>query len=157
VLGAAVLEVSLANCQRVRGDNVLPADLLLIALAGPVAEQKLFDYPHAQICELWQTAWSGDRANVLQRLRGIYNKAEALYYARKLVSTPWDILKADRHDPLAQTCALVERHWRSITRVAALLASGDVLSGADIDAALISHHVVRETAFLSQSPALRAF
>ncbi len=62
----------------------------LIALCGPIAEQKLCQYNVDQQQQLWKREWSGDHANAHRHLETLGGGLdEAWIQAQQLVTTHW--------------------------------------------------------------------
>ncbi len=117
-LGIAVARVSLrgAICPvpvYERNDATLRKKLV-IAWAGPTSEINACGYSLDEQLHMWATCWARDQENIRVRLKLL---GEASVGER-------------------EAAMLVARHWAAIEQVAAMLVTGAVLDGNDIDAVL---------------------
>jgi hypothetical protein len=96
----------------------------VIAFAGPAAERRLLECGVDDFSQLWNTAWSADRANALQHLRSM--GADPLTVLQVMQQAEW----------------LVNEHWSTILRVAEALIERGELDGYRV-AMLIDQEATR--------------
>ena len=100
---------------------------LVVALAGPTAEQRLCGYSEKERRELWKTCWSVDLRNAQQRVAAL--GGDDRYWPRAF----------------AQAAALVNERWDAILAIAPAIAQGEGLSGVTIDKLIGRRTIVKNS------------
>jgi hypothetical protein len=115
-IGHGVVRVSLADGCRtryLRGDHHVHLCEAMVALAGPLAEQRCRPITPAEREALWRENWRTDLDNARRHVAAC--GADGQWLGR-------------------QVREMLRKHWPAITRVAAALQERGALTGAEVDA-----------------------